>query len=773
MPFIKVDPAGSYLSDPSSNDFVPPTRANATDFGVTPGQILSFRASGDYAAGQGWDEEENEILAVFVDAEGNYLAPDLHPNAVTEVQSSGLATDIPQDFPLSIGDIVHIRVPDSAVALLFSVEDSYYSDNTDPDGDLGVTVSVTDGMLSGMNAILWLKSIYESNIDNDNSNDAFEFFEFIDWASFLAEPWGSSLYLSSDNDSYSVTSPSGGAIRFVSSSVDGATSGNDQTSVYIRDSAGNTLDWSISSDSSWGSNSETNEFSGEFSYSKVGSSSTDADDIHITYSFDVTNRQAWGPDFDSGSETKTRSFELTQGNSESGVHYSIENLVESGEWSWSPQLETDSFQAQLTNLLLEDFGLGSRLAFSVNVSSTDNGKSQLFTFRNFEDTWQGKSYAKDIFQVEVGADEFDVDLSDYKDVIRFYRAELVDQIKDYEVTSSPSPSSPGTTTTGSITNITNVTNVTNNISNTTNVTNNVINNNTTVTGNNNTVSGGDTTTNSGNTTNNNSGNTTNNTTTNVDIGTLNNIRNFDASVTNDSSVKQTVLGNITNYEGSVANNVLVGSDGVDQLLGLAGNDRFYSSKGNDTYDGGEGLDGITFNGSRSNFKLSKSGGNWVIQDLRDGDANEGTDTLIGVERLGFGDEAVALDFDPGDSSYSTVLMIGAAFGKALVPTYFGVGVELFDQGATSAEIAQTIADLKLIESTIGTEDTTAWINHVYKNLVGVEPDPLSLGLVSNLLETGAYTRASLLEFAAGLPLLEAQVDMTGLQTDGLTYTPFL
>jgi hypothetical protein len=98
-------------------------------------------------------------------------------------------------------------------------------------------------------------------------------------------------------------------------------------------------------------------------------------------------------------------------------------------------------------------------------------------------------------------------------------------------------------------------------------------------------------------------------------------------------------------------------------------------------------------------------------------------------------------------------------------------VSLFDQGATKAEIAKTIADLKLIETTIGTEDTTAWINHVYKNLVGVAPDPLSLGLVSNLLETGAYTRASLLAFAADLPLLETQVDITGLQTNGLTYTP--
>jgi hypothetical protein len=144
---------------------------------------------------------------------------------------------------------------------------------------------------------------------------------------------------------------------------------------------------------------------------------------------------------------------------------------------------------------------------------------------------------------------------------------------------------------------------------------------------------------------------------------------------------------------------------------------------------------------------------------------------VGVERLGFADRAVALDFEPGDSSYNTVMMIGAAFGKALVPTYFGVGVSLFDQGATKPEIAKTIVDLKLIESTIGTEDTTAWINHVYKNLVGVAPDPLSLGLVSNLLETGAYTRASLLAFAADLPLLETQVGITGLQTNGLAYTP--
>jgi hypothetical protein len=181
------------------------------------------------------------------------------------------------------------------------------------------------------------------------------------------------------------------------------------------------------------------------------------------------------------------------------------------------------------------------------------------------------------------------------------------------------------------------------------------------------------------------------------------------------------------------------------------------------------IDSAIFGGARNNFRVFRQEGQWKVQDQA---GLEGLDTLEQIDRLIFPDKAVALDFNQGDSSYNTVMMIGAAFGKALVLTYFGVGVTLFDQGATTAEIAQTIADLKLIETTIGTEDTTAWINHVYKNLVGVEPDPLSLDLVSNLLETGAYTRASLLAFAAELPLLETQVDITGLQSTGLTYTPF-
>jgi Ca2+-binding RTX toxin-like protein len=205
-----------------------------------------------------------------------------------------------------------------------------------------------------------------------------------------------------------------------------------------------------------------------------------------------------------------------------------------------------------------------------------------------------------------------------------------------------------------------------------------------------------------------------------------------------------------------------------RLSSYWGNDTIIAGGGSDVIDGGQGRDTVIFSGQRSGFTL-------VINEdsatLRSSELSNDSISLRNIERLSFSDSAVALDFDPGDSSYNTVMMIGAAFGKALVPTYFGVGVSLFDRGATKAEIAKTIVDLKLIESTIGTEDTTAWINHVYKNLVGVAPDPSSLGLVSNLLETGAYTRASLLAFAADLPLLETQVGITGLQTNGLAYTP--
>ena len=98
------------------------------------------------------------MVAVFVDSSGSYLAPDVYSRAVTDEQWSGLSTDIYEDFNLPGDDFVHVRVPTGASAILFSVNDSAFADNNDPDGDFGVTIDFdSDGMVNGAVAVQWFK----------------------------------------------------------------------------------------------------------------------------------------------------------------------------------------------------------------------------------------------------------------------------------------------------------------------------------------------------------------------------------------------------------------------------------------------------------------------------------------------------------------------------------------------------------------------------------------------------------------------------------------
>jgi len=151
----------------------------------------------------------------------------------------------------------------------------------------------------------------------------------------------------------------------------------------------------------------------------------------------------------------------------------------------------------------------------------------------------------------------------------------------------------------------------------------------------------------------------------------------------------------------------------------------------------------------------------------------GADTVVGYKRIKLEDQSIALDFTPGDASYKSVMLIGAAFGKDFVPGYFGAGISLFDSGSTMQDASKLIADIKLIEQVIGDESNSAWVKHIYKNVVGAEPDLLTEAVFINFLESGAYSRGDLLAAAADLPLLESQVNMTGYQTNGMVYSSFI
>lgn len=88
-------------------------------------------------------------------------------------------------------------------------------------------------------------------------------------------------------------------------------------------------------------------------------------------------------------------------------------------------------------------------------------------------------------------------------------------------------------------------------------------------------------------------------------------------------------------------------------------------------------------------------------------------------------------------------------------------------------MAQLVVDLKLIENTIGNASNKAFVNEVYENVVGVKPDIFSEAIYTNYLDSGAMTKAQLLDMAAGVVLLEDQINLTGLQTSGVFYTGFI
>lgn len=89
--------------------------------------------------------------------------------------------------------------------------------------------------------------------------------------------------------------------------------------------------------------------------------------------------------------------------------------------------------------------------------------------------------------------------------------------------------------------------------------------------------------------------------------------------------------------GDGAANWLLGAAGADQLSGGAGDDKLMGGPGNDVLNGGAGVDVAFFVGKASDYRVSAANGEVRVEALR---GTDGTDRLIGVEKLAFADGVV-------------------------------------------------------------------------------------------------------------------------------------
>jgi hypothetical protein len=219
---------------------------------------------------------------------------------------------------------------------------------------------------------------------------------------------------------------------------------------------------------------------------------------------------------------------------------------------------------------------------------------------------------------------------------------------------------------------------------------------------------------------------------------------------------------------AVAGLVIAGFDGADFLRGAAGhdamnggggNDSLLGAQGNDTLDGGAGVDTAIFEFSTRDYKRVAGAAGLTVAGA------EGTDTLVGIERLKFSDFNIALDID-GHGGMAWRLY-RAAFDRA--PDLPGLGYHLrdLDNGVSLSTVgAHFIASPEFL-ATYGLLDDVQFIARLYENVLHRAPD--AGGLQYHLDEfTRGDSRADMLTHFSESP--ENQDAVLIAIRDGMLYT---
>lgn len=209
-----------------------------------------------------------------------------------------------------------------------------------------------------------------------------------------------------------------------------------------------------------------------------------------------------------------------------------------------------------------------------------------------------------------------------------------------------------------------------------------------------------------------------------------------------------------------------GTPADDSLTGGSDADWFGPLGGNDQVDGGAGIDRVLFAMPRAEVNLEHSLSGWLASG-----AGIGLDALAGIERVQFNDAHVALDLDGHAGQVARI--IGALLGPASVTngSYVGVGLELLDSGMGYADLVALVVQTEMFAQLAGGSTDAAFVDHVYRNIVGTSPTPLEAAYFEDLLERGEISQASLALAACETEMNAARIDLTGLAATGLPYVP--
>lgn len=154
-----VNPKSTFLRTSQDPDAAAPLIVDLGANGFPPGSLVRIRALGAYAPGAALPETSRRLVCVF--SNGSQLsaadqanrvpgAIDASTDVTTDRTANGnLATDIPQDF--QCGDVI-VAVPQGATHLFVGINDAFYGDNVDLDGDLRLRIEAAGPVRTALEA---------------------------------------------------------------------------------------------------------------------------------------------------------------------------------------------------------------------------------------------------------------------------------------------------------------------------------------------------------------------------------------------------------------------------------------------------------------------------------------------------------------------------------------------------------------------------------------------------------------------------------------------
>jgi hypothetical protein len=238
-------------------------------------------------------------------------------------------------------------------------------------------------------------------------------------------------------------------------------------------------------------------------------------------------------------------------------------------------------------------------------------------------------------------------------------------------------------------------------------------------------------------------------------------------VTNTSINVTTVDNEI--IRGNVSELDAYGLAGADTITGSAGKDFIRGYDGNDAIDGGAGIDTAVFSGNMRDYTIMAitNGPTITGYSVHSSANNEGTDTLVNVERLRFADATVAIDINGNGGQVYRLYQ--AALNRTPDSAGLGAHIDALDKGASIFDIAQNFINSAEFSSVYGALDNTQFVTKLYENALHRAPDAAGLAFHVNNLNTGALTRAqTLFGFSESA---ENQAALIGVIQDGFVFTP--